>query len=330
MSGLNITGTHVIFNNEGKEQVILAFNDFIKNKSRVPMHIDVEGIDTIPMFLIKLIKKNQELFPEITSAKEVANLTTASIIISELIKSAAPVKVAEFGSTNGDVSYNLMELLGKFNPASQLCLISNTIGNESSNNCLNYITQATTYPEFSLIFSDYTKTNLSDNCFDIVFINGDVCKEEHYSVLKEAERVTKPGGLFICWTSGDCLLESTFKLIFSRREEYEINAMDKILATRKNADSWVNSSANDPYAGLVELFVQLEAFLDSDSIETYRPFVKQLNQHIDTAIAKYDIKKKQELIELKNSLLDYMNSLSTDYRAFYLEALNKQLHAMIE
>jgi len=330
MSGLSLTGTHVIFTNEGKEQVILTLNDYIKNKSRIPMHTDVENGNTISQFLINLTKRNRDLFPEITPKKEIACLTATSIIVSELIKSAAPVKMAEFGSTNGDISYNLMELLGNFHPASQLCLISNTVGNESGNNCLNCITQATAYPEFSMIFSDYTKTNLSDNCFDLVFINGDVCNEDHYSVLKEAERVTKQGGLLICWTSGDCLLESTFKLIFSKREEYELTAMDKLLTTRKTADSWSNQSANEPYAGLTELLEQLEATVSSDSIEAYRPFIKQLNSYIGTAITTYDIKKKLELIELKNALHDYMNTLTTEHRTFYLEKLTELIHTAIK
>ncbi len=73
-------------------------------------------------------------------------LTLNALISSELIKSSAPIKVAEFGCTNGEISYNLAEIIGRVNPKSLLCLISDTIGNDSSNSCLDAITQAEQLP----------------------------------------------------------------------------------------------------------------------------------------------------------------------------------------
>ena len=321
MSEININDTNIIFSDEKNKKIILDINNFIKNKSRIPLHAYEKNGDTIPHFLMDIIRKNSKLFPENTSTKKIACCTANSLIVSELITSAAPIKMAEFGSTKGDISYNLMEILGKFNPSSTLCLISNTIGNESGNNCLNCITQASLFPEFSLLYSDYAKTNLADNCFDIVFINGDACREDHYAVIKEAERITKQGGLLICWTSGDFLLESTFKLVFSEREEYELSPAEKLLTARKTTDCWSNCTSEDPFAALPELLEALQNNMDSNHAEVYRPFVKQLNQYIATAIQVCDIPKKLFLIEITDALQEYMNHFSTKYKDFYAKKL---------
>ena len=325
MSTIRIRQAGSAFLGDKGAKILFNATNYLNNKSRVPMHSFSEEGDTIPHFLMNMMGKNKKLFSNITTVNEFVYCIINSLVAAHLVTSAAPMKVAEFGSTNGDISYNLTETLGKINPKSTLCLISDRIGNESNNNCLNYITQAEAYPEFQMLYSDYTATNLPDELFDVVVINGDVCFEDSYKVIKEAERVTKKDGLIICWTSGDYLLESTFKLIFSEREEYEVTPKEKILTVRKPAVSWSNCTADAPYAGLVKLVADLRTEIHSNEPATYRPYIKQLNQYIDIAIEKYDIQRKLQLIELKEAVLYYMTHLSTEHEAFYLEKLNKAL-----
>lgn len=325
MSNIQLTKEGVVFSGNNGTKILLNTRDFLSNKSRVAMHSFSADGDTIPNFLTKLLGRNRTIFQNTNTVNDLRNCMLNALVVSKLVTSAAPMKVAEFGSTNGDISYNLTETLGKINPKSTLCLISDRIGNESSNTCLNYITQAEVFPEFQMLYSDYTTTNLADELFDIVVINGDVCFEDSYKVIKEAERVTKTDGLILCWTSRDYLLESTFKLIFSEREEYELTPHEKILTVKKPAESWSNCTANEPYAGLVELVTDLKNTIGSNDPAVYRPYVKQLNQYIDIAIEKYDIQRKLQLIELKEAILYYMTHLSTEHEEFYLEKLNKAL-----
>ena len=326
MSTIIIGPVQIVFSDDKTEKIILHTNDFLKNKSRIPMHYwENNKTETIQSFILELRQKNKALFKDYTDLKDLACLTMNTLVISELVKSAAPIKVAEFGSTKGDISYNLMEVLGKFTPESTVCFISNAVGNESGNHCLDCIAQTSLWAEFSMLHCEYTKTNLADNCFDITLVNGDSCKEDIYEIIKEAERVTRPNGLLICWTSGDCLMDSSFALVFPEREEYAITPVDKVITARKTAITWLNGTEYTSYEGLMKCISSLRSTMGSDSIEEYRPYVKQLDSYIDVAIQKNDIMEKLTLIELKDILVDYMNHLGTSYRAFYEEKLNQLL-----
>lgn len=326
MSGTIVTDTHILFATESGNKPLLAISDYLQNKSRIPMHADTEAEETIPKFLANTVKRNRELFPNLSSLKEILYLTINTLLAAELIKSSVPVQMAEFGSTYGDISFNLAQTLGKFNPDNSLCLISNTVGNNSENQCLELLLQAELLPEFSLVYADYLKTNLADRCFDMVLINGDVHHEDPYQLIKEAERITKPDGLLLCYTAGDTLLESCFTLIFPEHEKYEL-ATEHLLLTARNQNSWSNQSQADPWRELPEIYNALKEKLQTDALpETFRGNVKQLNTLIDTAILLQDIPKKLKLIELKNAVLDYMNRYDTVHKEFY----KKQLEALLK
>lgn len=325
MSEISITDTHVIFSTEKDNKPLLNICDYLENKSRIPMHAIDGATETIPGFLAHTVEQNRALFPELTSAREILYLTVNTLLVAELIKSPAPLKVAELGSTYGDISYNLAQTLGKFNPENSLCLISNTVGNDSGNNCLNLLLHAEPLPEFSLVYADYLKTNLANQCFDITFINGDVSHEDHYSLIKEAERMTKPNGLLLCHTAGDSLLESCFQLIFSDNETYEIATGTKLFVAQ-NKNTWSNGSEAAPYDRLHALVASInEKLSGTASPEDFRSDIKQLEVYIATAISLYDITKKLDFIHLKDCVLDYMNHYSTEHRDFYKERLLQKL-----
>ena len=168
MSTIRMTGAGSVFVGNQGAQILLNATNYLKNKSRISMHSLSEDGDTIPNFLIDIMKKNKNLFSNATTLNELVYCIINNLVASHLVTSAAPMKIAEFGSTNGDISYNLTEVVGKINPKSTLCLISDRIGNESSNNCLNYISQAETFPEFQMLYSDYMVTNLADGLFDVL------------------------------------------------------------------------------------------------------------------------------------------------------------------
>lgn len=322
MSEFNITNNQVIFTNINEtKQVILDTSNFLKNKSRVPMHSIEKDNSTILSFISNLIQKNETIMPHLALIKKIQYITLDTLLIAELIKSSAPVKIAEFGCTNGELSYNLTEVARKFNPNSLLCLISNVIGNNSNNKCLDFITKAEALPELSMVYSDYAKTNLADNSFDFVIINGDVICENFYDIIKEAERITKNNGIIFCYSNSNYLLTSTFQLIFSERKEYQFTNTDIIITARKTNDSW-NHDTNDSLSNLSMLKDLIkEEIYHNNGINVYRTYIQQLNSYIDNAIATYDIKTKLELIQLKENLLDYINYLYTPHEEFYRNKL---------
>lgn len=329
MSGLSIAGNNVIFTTENTNKTILSTDNYLKNKSRIPMHSATTNGETVLRILKGLIQKNRTVFPGIASNQELLYLTVDAVLISELITSAAPFRVAEFGCTAGDLSYNLTEVFGKFNPASTLCFISNTIGNESGNQCLDHILLAENLPDFSMVYADYAKTNLADNAFDIVLLNGTVQFEEPSAVIAEALRITKENGLLLCCTREDYLLDSCFRLVFSAPEEYALSPIDKLLVARKSTagQTDLENTRNRISSGtLQELLLTLkENLLAENPPEAFRPQVKLLEAAISLAIRQYNIKQKLKLIELKDAVLDYMNYFATEHKDFYKARLEKLL-----
>ncbi len=328
MNQINITNTHILLSTETGNIPLLSLHNFFQNKSRVPLHTISDSEDTIVQFLLEMKQKNESLFSGKSSAKQLAYFALDSLLVAELMKSAAPVKIAEFGCTQGDISYNLTEVAGKMNPKSSLWLISNVIGNNSGNNCLNLITQAEHCPDLSMIYCDYTDTNLAEQTFDIVIINGDIDFNDPYAVIKEAERVTKKDGILLCYSHGNYLLQSTFQLIFSERNEYPLTHADTILLTKKHKNSWRNTSGETPLAVLSTIKKSIQDEISStNNICTYRSCVKQLNNAASWAASLYDIEKKINLIQWKEALLDYMNHLHGCQEEYYknrlLDFLNK-------
>lgn len=323
LSAINIINSQVIFtDNNQQNQILLDMHHFLNNKSRIPMHSIQENGPTILRFLSDLIQKNETTIANLTPIKKLQYITLDTLLIAELIKSAAPVKVAEFGCTYGELSYNLTEVIGKFHPNSFLCLISNTIGNNSSNTCLDFITQAESFPELSMVYSDYVKTNLADNTFDFVIINGDISYENPYDVIKEAERITKKNGTIFCCSCENHLLNSTFQLIFSERKEYTLTPADVIITTEKIDNSWEHKYADNYFSELSTLIASLKDEVNTQNrTDIYKKYIKQLDKCIDIAIAQYNIEVKLMLIQIKENLLDYINYSNTIHKNFYQNKL---------
>lgn len=325
MGSLNITNEGVYFvASDSTQKVLLNFNEYLKNKGRIPMH-SLEGeCYTIFDFLSKLYNSNIMLFGEGTF-EVLQNITVVSLVISKLIQSSAAVKVIEFGSTKGKVSYNLAEVLSKFNPESLLCLVSNVIGNESGNRCLDYISLVSKLPQLSMVYSDYNKTVLGENTFDIVVINGCEKFEEPYAVIKEAERVCKKDGMILCITNGDCLLHSAFQLVFSERTEYDFSVTDVILVAQKN-NTWDNITYKTIDTEQEKLCTELKGKISLNTeTDELRCAVSKINNLIVRTISEEQIKTKLYLMEVKECILDCINTVGTEYRSFYQEKLEKLL-----
>ena len=75
MSGIVVTETHILFTAENESKPLLAISDYLKNKSRIPMHAATDAEETIPKFLAQTVEHNRQIFPGLSPLKEILYLT---------------------------------------------------------------------------------------------------------------------------------------------------------------------------------------------------------------------------------------------------------------
>lgn len=324
MSELFVENNSMIFCDDNKnKKVLFSYNNFMDNKSRIPFHT-ISDSETIISFLSDLIEKYKKLFNCKNDAETMSYFTIDCIIISELIKSAAPIKILEIGSDNGRLSYHLTELLGKVNPQSLVSFLSEEINSEGNNNWLNSAIMASYKPELSMHISDYDKTNLADDNFDIVIINGTVNFENPYKVIKEAERIIKKGGRIICYSANTPLLESCFRLVFSNAEEYHVSSKDIIITEKYNNMSWEADLLKKWDSELKKLLDELSlGFKTLPELEICREYVKKIEKYIEFSMNENKYKLKVNLINLNQTILDYIVHISDEYKIFYKDEVLK-------
>ncbi|MBQ3558772.1 MAG: class I SAM-dependent methyltransferase [Agathobacter sp.] len=286
------------------DKILLDCNDYLANKSRVPMHTPMEGF-SITDFLSRLHLAYTDLFVEghAPSDGEAYSYIDA-LLARELIKTSQPVKVVELGSTNGRLSYHLATVLGRFHLESSLCCVCDSIGNESGNFWLDMISLVERPPKLSLHACDYDDTNLCNNHFDIVIINGSVAFADIAAVLKEALKLVKTNGALICYACKQPELADYMRKIFAHVDEYNddnnsiilfASTIDVIEELDEIAE-WKKEFQQD--------FAHAEALLisTSDKKELFHS-IQQLNHHADIATANQVIDVKCKALELKEKLL---------------------------
>lgn len=290
--------------NNKLDEILLNCNDYISNKSRVPMHAPVEGF-SLPDFLSNLHQAYGELFVEGHAPNDGEAYSYINALLArELIKTSQPVKVAELGCSNGRLSFHLASVLGRFHPESNLCCVCDSIGNESGNFWLDMISLVEAPPKLSMLASDYDDTNLCNNHFEAVIINGSVSFPNMEAVVKEARRLVKSTGVIICFAWRQPELTDYMKKAFSHVEEYTTDDNTIILfASATNAieepdeiAEWKKEFPRD--------FAYAETLLvsSSDKKELLHS-IQQLNHHADIATANQIIDVKCKSLELKEKLL---------------------------
>jgi len=309
-----------LLNDDEKQVILLNSYELLANKSRLPMHTLKDNL-TIPKLILALKEQHEEISKG-TEEQSFPVYLLDILMTSYLIRTSAPVKVLEIGAVSGILSYHLATLMGELNKESTLCCVSNIIGNESANHWLDRISMVEQPPNLSLIVSDYADTQLASENFDIVVINGTVWFDKPFEILREAERLLKKDGILICHIKKAPLLESSFKLLFSERQEYELSPLEKILITISQGESWgkeIEPILETEVSKLLgELLQMVKTERNSDEI---RPFIHIIDQYIDKAIKNCDIKMKVELLQLKELILDYMLNIGKEFGEFYKEKL---------
>lgn len=222
MSSFFYRDNQFIFSGTDGERILLNCNDYLSNKSRISMHRLIgQDFLTIPDLLLDLLErekqKNEDLaFPSIL---------LDTLLTTQLIRTRHSVKVLEYGSFDGQFSWHLAELLGTFCPESSLVCAYDAIELE----WIQQMDQVKRFPKLSYFAGDFGNLLLQQHSFDVVLINGRVNYLEPKNVILDAVRLAKDNGFLFCYCDGTPLLESTFKLFFEEREEFEITPSRTVL-----------------------------------------------------------------------------------------------------
>lgn len=323
MAAVTCKDGYFIYTDSRNEKVLLDLKHFMTNKSRYPMQQMSDGKTGIFSLLVDLKERHGEL----SSEEDVFPFYLLDIIAtSYLIRSSVPLKVLELGSTSGITSYHLAALMGKLNRESHLCCVSNVIGNNSENHWLDRISLVEETPNLSILISDYEATQLETDHFDIVVLNGTEYFEKPYETVREAERLVKKNGFLLCHVKNAPLLESCFKLVFPKRQEYVISPLEMILAVTNPETSWKQDKPPSLEKEISILFQELRQTVNSGCrADEIRPFIRRIDEYTNLAVKYSDIERKVKLIHLKGIALDYMLNIGKEFEEYYRNALLENL-----
>lgn len=297
MTTINFENNVFTYQDQTKKVPLLDCNAHIENKGRIPMQ------ESIPTLLGQLRSIYTNLF--VGSAPEDGDeLYLIDILITkQLTKISTPLNVVELGANNGRLSYHLATLLGSFNDQTNLCCVCNSIGNESDNVWLDFISLAQASPVASMLASDFDNTHLCDNHFDIVVVNNSVQMDKPEDVIKEAVRLAKKDGVIIFYAQQSDLTDCTLHA-FDDIEKYNTNNGNHIfVAEAKNAvenESYFEGWRKAVHADLANAELTLSENVDRTTLLT---LVQKLNEHAYVA-AKYNFTDiKCNCLALKEKLL---------------------------
>lgn len=304
MGNIKFDNSKFFFVTDNETKLLFDANNVMQNKSRVPMFFR-DATKTMQYLLIDLRKKYLNLFEEGVAPSDADDLLLIDILlVAKLSTTSSPIKVAELGCANGRLSYHLANIISSFNETSTLCCISDFIGNASGNHWLDMISLVKCLPKLSFIASDYNDTNLQNNSFDIVIINGSVQMNESNSIIKEAQRILKPNGTLICYAWKQPHIANSMKEAFISLEQYQMDSdisilvahpIDAVHATDEFA-VWQEDVKND--------FLLAEIALQSETNKTELfELTKKLNHHADYATTNNIVDIKLKSLYLKEQLL---------------------------
>ena len=299
MGSLYYNNSKFIYEGQGGEsQILLDCGCYLANKSRVPMH-RLPGMEylTIPDLLLGLLEKEKGHGEDLEFSAALLDI----LLASRLIKISSPVNVLEYGSANGSLSFHLAEVLGSFHEDSVLVCAYDTIEPE----WMERMAQIQHLPKLSYFAGDFGQLKLSKKYFDIVVINGIVNYLQPEEVINDALRLVTKDGILICYSEEAPLLESTFKLYFEQREEYEITPCRKVLLAKAKDKCWQNASEQNLYSRVQEDLEKAKTLLlqKQPSKKELSETSECLKKDIQSAVAAGKTDLKIRLIECRQEVL---------------------------
>lgn len=290
---------------QDQKTVLLSCRNYLANRSRIPLHTmadQADGILTIPALIENLQKQHPALSegtPEAPFAAE--HLLMQLLVISRLMESPLPVRVCEFGCGCGVMSYYLSVLLGLFNEASSLCCVTDVMGDDSQTPWLDRIALIQNPPKLSWLASDYDSVPLAPGYFDLVILDGGSDLGPVHATIKEAENLTGKNGTILCYCRHYPALESSFRQAFPHAQTYTLQNDVSIMAAGRGEEPKSADRKHDVQAFIHEARKYIDTRQNPDTIRLY---VKKSDQLLDEAVSENALKQKQQLIRLKEDLLN--------------------------
>ncbi len=132
------------------------------------------------------------------------------------------------------------------------------VGLDFSQNMLNVgIDKTKEIPQIELLHGNAMELPFSDNSFDYVTIGFGLRNVPDYmQVLKEIERVLKPGGMFVCLETSQSEMP-IYKQLFRFYFKYVMPIFGKFFAKSYKEYSWLQESAKD-FPGMKALAKMME------------------------------------------------------------------------
>lgn len=302
-----------------RKEELLDVCGYLANKSRLPMHGE-PGEASVAQIIIGLQKMNDAI--GVKPGDSQVFFLMDILLASWLIGTPHPVSAVEIGSTDGLLSYHMAEMIGQFNTCSSLCCVSNVIGNESGNRWLDMICMVEHPPVLSMLASDYENTRLQGGGFDIAVVNGSVIFDNPGDVIREAERLVRKDGFMICRSKNSLLLEESFAGRFPGCAEYKAGEDEKIMVS-VCAGAYGTGEETDRGAmekELKDLFGELgRAMVSGTPPDSLKIYLTRLDNGAEHAARMNDGRKKDELLCLKERLMDYILNYDGPFASYYKE-----------
>lgn len=297
MGKLAFTDAKFIYVEHHKESVLLDCSQFLENKSRIPMCcIQSDQKLTIPLLIDRMLEKaaNSQ-----TMALPIAIIDI--LLTAQLMKTAQPVRILEYGSVQGQVSKHLAEIIGEFHEKSSLVCFHNTIDLE----WMEQMADVKTLPQLSFLAGDFGKIQLQEKYFDIVLVNGLANFTEPYEVLADVLRMAKDGGVVLCYCDNSPFLKHVFQLMFDFIDVYEVSPHQTVMKASAKDYGWVKDENEEKRKQILATITLADALL-AEKIQNRQDaadMVRQLQQSLQTAkeIGRPDLKIK--LLERKEKLI---------------------------
>lgn len=297
MGKVDFTGSKYIYKDQNTESVLLDCGQFLENKSRIPMHCTQSDKKlTIPILIDRMLEKaaNSQ-----TIALPIAIIDI--LLTAQLMKTAQPVRILEYGSVQGQVSRHLAEIIGEFNEKSSLVCFHNTIDLE----WMEQMADVKTLPQLSFLAGDFGKIQLQEKYFDIVLVNGLANFTEPYEVLSDVLRMAKDGGVVLCYCDRSPFLKHVFQLIFDHTDVYEVTPYQTVMQASAKDYGWVKDENEEKRKQILATLALADALLaeKTQNRQNVADMVRQLQQSLQTAkeIGRPDLKIK--LLERKEKLI---------------------------
>lgn len=287
-----------IYTDIHKERVLIDCEDYLSNKSRISMIcFSIDQFKTIPLLIEEMIQKELEVGkkPEFICLFDV-------LVVSQLMRTSSAVRLLEYGSCQGQLSWHLAKMLGSFHEQSNLVCANDRIDNE----WLERISSVERLPQLSFMAGDYGQMHLQEKFFDIVVINGTADFAEPAHVISDALRLVASQGILLCCVDEAPLLEDTFKIMFKQVEDYEITPGQKILSAKAGDNVWMQKEEMDLECEVQKDLEKLRLILAERNLQEDMAagLTEKLKEDIRLAVQAGRADLKIQLINEKEKFID--------------------------